>query len=76
MRVLRGEVARIPDDPVTIVATGPLTSEALAAEIAAFVGQAHLYFYDAVSPVVEADSIDFADAPSAPRATAGAATTT
>jgi methylenetetrahydrofolate--tRNA-(uracil-5-)-methyltransferase len=41
------------------VATGPLTSEALAADIAAFVGQSHLYFYDAVSPVVEADSIAF-----------------
>ena len=42
------------------MATGPLTSEALAGEIAAFVGQAHLYFYDAVSPVVEAETIDFA----------------
>ncbi len=59
VRVVRGEVARIPDDPVAIVATGPLTSEALAAEIAAFVGRTHLYFYDAVSPVVEADSITF-----------------
>ena len=60
LRVLRQEVPRIPDDPVTIVATGPLTSDALAAEVAAFVGQSHLYFYDAVSPVVEAESIDFA----------------
>jgi methylenetetrahydrofolate--tRNA-(uracil-5-)-methyltransferase len=60
VRLVRGEVARIPDDPVTIVATGPLTSEALACEIAALVGQEHLYFYDAVSPVVEADSIDLA----------------
>jgi methylenetetrahydrofolate--tRNA-(uracil-5-)-methyltransferase len=55
----RDEVLRIPADPVTIVATGPLTSEALAQDVAAFVGQAHLYFYDAVSPVVEAESIDF-----------------
>ena len=54
----RREVLRIPDDPVTIVATGPLTADALAADIAAFVGQTHLHFYDAVSPVVEADSID------------------
>ena len=55
----RGEVERIPDGPVVIVATGPLTSEALAADIARFVGEDHLYFYDAVSPVVEADTIDF-----------------
>jgi methylenetetrahydrofolate--tRNA-(uracil-5-)-methyltransferase len=59
VRLHRAEVLRIPDDPVTIVATGPLTSEALAAEVAAFVGQSHLHFFDAVSPVVEADSIDF-----------------
>jgi methylenetetrahydrofolate--tRNA-(uracil-5-)-methyltransferase len=54
----RREVLRIPDDPVTIVATGPLTADTLAADLAAFVGQTHLHFYDAVSPVVEADSID------------------
>jgi len=59
LRLLRQEVTRIPDDEVTIVATGPLTADALAAEIAAFVGEKHLHFYDAVSPVVEADSIDF-----------------
>ena len=40
------------------MATGPLTSDPLARDIAAFVGATHLYFYDAVSPVVEADSID------------------
>ena len=56
----REETPRIPDAPVVIVATGPLTSDALAAEIAAFVGQTHLYFYDAVSPVVDAETIDFA----------------
>jgi methylenetetrahydrofolate--tRNA-(uracil-5-)-methyltransferase len=55
----RGEVASLPAAGVAIIATGPLTSEALAAEIAGFVGRAHLYFYDAVSPVVEADTIDF-----------------
>jgi methylenetetrahydrofolate--tRNA-(uracil-5-)-methyltransferase len=60
VRLVRGEVARLPEEPLAIVATGPLTSEALAAEIAAFVGRSHLYFYDAVSPVVEADSIAFA----------------
>jgi methylenetetrahydrofolate--tRNA-(uracil-5-)-methyltransferase len=55
----RGEVEWIPDGPVVIVATGPLTSEALAGDIARFVGEDHLYFYDAVSPVVEADTIVF-----------------
>jgi methylenetetrahydrofolate--tRNA-(uracil-5-)-methyltransferase len=59
VRLLRREVPRIPDDPLTIVATGPLTSDALAGDVAAFVGRGYLHFFDAVSPVVEADSIDF-----------------
>jgi methylenetetrahydrofolate--tRNA-(uracil-5-)-methyltransferase len=58
VRLSRQEVPRLPDDPVAVVATGPLTSEPLAEDIARFVGQQHLYFYDAVSPVVEAESID------------------
>jgi methylenetetrahydrofolate--tRNA-(uracil-5-)-methyltransferase len=58
VRVHRREVLSIPEDPVTIVATGPLTSEPLAEAIAAFVGRSHLYFYDAVSPVVEAETIE------------------
>jgi methylenetetrahydrofolate--tRNA-(uracil-5-)-methyltransferase len=58
VRIHRGEVTRLPEGEVAIVATGPLTSESLAAEIAAFVGGSHLYFYDAVSPVVEADTVD------------------
>ncbi len=60
--IARGEVAAIPDlrgasEPV-VLATGPLTSEALAASIATFVGQDYLYFYDAISPIVLAESID------------------
>jgi methylenetetrahydrofolate--tRNA-(uracil-5-)-methyltransferase len=58
VRLHREEVASLPDAELAIVATGPLTSEPLAADIARFVGQDHLYFYDAVSPVVEAESID------------------
>jgi methylenetetrahydrofolate--tRNA-(uracil-5-)-methyltransferase len=58
VRVRREEVSRIPPDPVTVVATGPLTSDPLAADVAAFVGRGHLHFFDAVSPVVEADTID------------------
>ena len=58
----REEVAAIPppgalDGPV-IVATGPLTADALSGDIAAFVGADYLYFYDAVSPIVLAESID------------------
>jgi methylenetetrahydrofolate--tRNA-(uracil-5-)-methyltransferase len=56
--VHRREVEKIPDDPVTIVATGPLTADSLARDVADFVGRSHLYFYDAVSPVVEAETID------------------
>ena len=56
--IRREEIPAIPTDPIVILATGPLTSEPLARDIAAFVGDAHLHFYDAVSPVIEADSID------------------
>ncbi len=59
VHIHRQEVAAIPDDPLTIVATGPLTADALAADVARFVGSSHLYFYDAVSPVVDAETIDF-----------------
>jgi methylenetetrahydrofolate--tRNA-(uracil-5-)-methyltransferase len=58
--VQREEVGEIPppgEGPV-IVATGPLTSDALSARIAAFVNRGHLYFYDAISPIVLAESID------------------
>ena len=47
----------IPDGP-TIIATGPLTSPALTAQIQALTGQRYLYFYDAMAPIVVADSID------------------
>jgi methylenetetrahydrofolate--tRNA-(uracil-5-)-methyltransferase len=59
VRIRREEVQQIPEARVSILATGPLTGEALAREIALFVGSDHLYFYDAVSPVVEAETIDF-----------------
>src|SRR5688572_24052184 len=59
--VVREEVARIPDDPSMfplVIATGPLTSDALSADVASLVGADHLYFYDAISPIVLAESID------------------
>lgn len=55
----RREVPAIPGDKTVIVASGPLTAESLAADIASFVGRDHLYFYDAVSPVIDAETIDF-----------------
>src|SRR5438874_11988779 len=57
--VRREEVARINEDEgITIIASGPLTSPRLAEEIARLAGCNHLYFYDSISPIVEADSID------------------
>src|SRR4051812_48262461 len=56
--VRREEVTEIDDDALTIVATGPLTSDALSLEIARLAGNSHLYFYDSISPIVEADTID------------------
>jgi methylenetetrahydrofolate--tRNA-(uracil-5-)-methyltransferase len=58
IEVRREEVARIPDEGIAIVATGPLTSDALAANIAARTGSDRLYFYDAISPVVDAETVD------------------
>ena len=56
--ISREEIPRLPTWSPTIVATGPLTSDALSADIRAFVGEDHLHFYDAISPIVLAESID------------------
>ncbi|MGE5324249.1 MAG: methylenetetrahydrofolate--tRNA-(uracil(54)-C(5))-methyltransferase (FADH(2)-oxidizing) TrmFO [Actinomycetota bacterium] len=59
IKVVREEVTRIDEsEGLTVVATGPLTSDALSQEIARLSGSNHLYFYDSISPIVEADSID------------------
>jgi methylenetetrahydrofolate--tRNA-(uracil-5-)-methyltransferase len=55
---LRREEATAISDGIAIVATGPLTSDALVAEIVRLTGSERLFFYDAISPIVEADSID------------------
>ena len=55
----RQEVERVPDDgAIAIVATGPLTSDALAADIAKITGSERLFFYDSISPIVDAETID------------------
>ena len=56
--LIREEIKNIPSGEITIIATGPLTSEALTAEIMRFTGDDQLYFYDAIAPIVAADSID------------------
>lgn len=53
----REEITVVPDGP-TVIATGPLTSDALAADLSRLTGEGHLYFFDALCPIVEADSID------------------
>jgi methylenetetrahydrofolate--tRNA-(uracil-5-)-methyltransferase len=58
VQIIRREVEAIPDDGIVILATGPLTSPALARDLAASLGEEHLYFYDAISPIVAAESID------------------
>ena len=59
IEIVRGEVSRIPETAgPLIIATGPLTSDSLSAEVAALVGGKHLYFYDAISPIVLAETID------------------
>jgi methylenetetrahydrofolate--tRNA-(uracil-5-)-methyltransferase len=59
IKVIRQEITKIDEnDGITIIATGPLTSDALSQEVARLSGTSHLYFYDSISPIVEADSID------------------
>jgi len=58
IQVVREEVRTLTPERICIVATGPLTSPALSAAIADFAGADHLYFYDAISPIVDAATID------------------
>jgi|HigsolmetaAR202D_1030399.scaffolds.fasta_scaffold10086_3 tRNA:m(5)U-54 methyltransferase len=58
IEVRREEVESIPNDGIVIIASGPLTSEKLASDIARRTGSGRLFFYDAISPIVDAESID------------------
>src|SRR5579872_6648991 len=61
IQVRREEITSIPENTICVIATGPLTSDALSQEIARLSGDGenpHLYFYDSISPIVEAESID------------------
>jgi methylenetetrahydrofolate--tRNA-(uracil-5-)-methyltransferase len=54
----REEASTIPQNRIAIIASGPLTSDSLAAEIGRLTGSDRLFFYDSISPIVEADSVD------------------
>jgi methylenetetrahydrofolate--tRNA-(uracil-5-)-methyltransferase len=59
VEVIRKEASSIPQNGITIFATGPLTSDALSQEIQKVTGTHRLFFYDAISPIVTTDSINF-----------------
>lgn len=59
VEVRRQEIRKIPEDGIVIIASGPLTSDALSEDIARVTGSDRLYFYDAISPIVDADTIDY-----------------
>lgn len=58
IRVVREEAQKIPDS-YTIIATGPLTSRTMTEALAGLIGQEYLYFYDAIAPILDADSIEY-----------------
>lgn len=58
IELVREEIKTIRSEEVTIIATGPLTSDALTLEIMKLTGDDQLYFYDAIAPIIAADSID------------------
>lgn len=58
IELVREEFPAIPREGIVIIASGPLTSESLSQSISEFCGSKHLYFYDAISPIVDAETID------------------
>jgi len=62
IEIIEQEMTDIPGDEITVVATGPLTSDALAETISELIGGKKLYFFDAAAPIVDAESIDMTKA--------------
>ncbi|MBF0606240.1 MAG: methylenetetrahydrofolate--tRNA-(uracil(54)-C(5))-methyltransferase (FADH(2)-oxidizing) TrmFO [Candidatus Magnetobacterium sp. LHC-1] len=58
VKIVTGEVTQLPAPPA-VIATGPLTSDALAAALGKVTDESSLYFYDAIAPIIDADSIDY-----------------
>ncbi len=58
IRLVREEARELPEQGIRVVATGPLTSESMCRSIARFTGEASLYFYDAISPIVDASTLN------------------
>ena len=59
LEIRHGELQSLPESGDVVLATGPLTSPAMAAELQRLLGEEYLYFYDAIAPIVEAESLDF-----------------
>lgn len=72
VEIVREELRSIPEGAIVIIATGPLTSDSLSQSLREFAGEQHLYFYDAISPIVDAASIDMRKAFRASRYDKGA----
>lgn len=62
IKVINTEVTKINDDEYTVIATGPLSSEAMVCEMKRILGDSFLYFHDAAAPIVSFDSIDMSKA--------------
>lgn len=59
IEIIRKEVTSIDENSPCIVASGPLTSDTLASNIKNYLGEEYLYFFDAIAPIIEKDSVDF-----------------
>lgn len=59
IKVVRGEVVKIPQNTPAIIATGPLTSDTLCNDIKCLTGEENFHFYDAIAPIVKKDSVNF-----------------
>ena len=59
LSIVREEVTCLPETGPVIIASGPLTSDSLAQDLVRKTGRDYLYFYDAIAPIIDGDSIDF-----------------